>query len=139
MTVAVRRPPGTSRLLGYAGLFSSVGTLLCCALPSLLVLLGFGATVASALSAAPWLVTLSRNKGAVFAVAGLLIAGNFYYTYRLAPRLLVSSGACRADDPSACRDATRVSRVLLWISAALFLAGAGVAFVLPLVLEQAYA
>lgn len=136
MTVDARRPPGTSRLLGYLGLFSSVGTLFCCALPSLLVLLGFGATVASMLSAVPWLVALSRHKDAVFAVAGVLIAGNLYYTYRLAPRLLVSSGACPADDPSACRDATRASRVLLWISAALWMSGAAVAFVLPLVLER---
>jgi mercuric ion transport protein len=132
--------PGTeSRLLSYVGLFSSVGTLVCCALPSLLVLLGFGATVASALAAAPWLVTLSRHKGWVFAVAGLLIAGNFYYVYRLAPRLLVARGACPADDPAACAAATRVSRGLLWASATLFLAGFAVAYLLPLVLDRVYA
>ncbi len=34
-------------LLGYLSLFSSLGTLLCCALPALFVLLGLGATVAS--------------------------------------------------------------------------------------------
>ena len=86
-----------TRLLGYLGLFSSVGTLLCCVLPSVLVLLGFGATVASTLSAVPWMVSLSRQKEWLFAVSGVLIAMNFYYLYSLAPRLLVTSGACPAD------------------------------------------
>jgi hypothetical protein len=103
------------------------------------VLLGFGATVASVLTAAPWLVTLSRHKGWVFAMAGLLIAGNFYYVYRLAPRLLVARGACPADDPAACATATRFSRALLWTSATLFLVGLTVAYVLPVVLERMYA
>src|SRR3712207_1260914 len=94
------------RVLGYLSLFSSVGTLLCCALPSLLVLLGLGATVASVLATAPWLVALSRHKAWVFTASGLLIAGNFYYVYWLAPRLLARSGACDADDPS-CARATR--------------------------------
>jgi hypothetical protein len=51
-----------SGLLSFLSLFTSFGTLLCCALPSLLVLLGLGATVASLLSAAPWLVSLSHHK-----------------------------------------------------------------------------
>ena len=63
--------------LQYVSLFTSVGTLLCCALPSLLVLFGLGATVASVLSEAPWLVTMSHHKHWVFLIAGLLIAGNF--------------------------------------------------------------
>jgi hypothetical protein len=62
------RPRRTSGVLSYVSLFTSFGTLLCCALPSLLVLLGLGATVASFLTAVPWLVTLSRHKTWVFAV-----------------------------------------------------------------------
>ena len=125
-----------NRALGYIALFSSTGTLICCALPSLLVLLGFGATVASVLTAAPWLVTISRHKTLVFAIAGLLIAANFYYVYALAPRLLVARGACPADDPSACATATRVSRVILWLSTGLFLLGFSVAYLLPIVLTR---
>lgn len=125
----------------YLSLFTSMGTLVCCALPSLLVLLGLGATVASALSAAPWLVTLSRHKAWVFAVSGALIAANFYYVYRLAPRLKAAGAAgeaCPIDDPSACGTATRVSRVVLWVSAALYLVGFSVAYVLgPILLRFA--
>ena len=127
---------GESRLLGYLGLFTSVGTLLCCALPSVFVLLGFGATVASVLASAPWLVSLSRHKGWIFGIAALLVAANFYYVYQIAPRLLVERGACSRDDPDACARATRVSRVLLWCSASLVATGAAVAYVLPFVLER---
>jgi mercuric ion transport protein len=48
-------------LFNYFSLFSSFSTLICCALPSVLVLLGMGTTVASLLSAAPWLVNLPRQ------------------------------------------------------------------------------
>lgn len=127
--------PRESRALGYLGLFSSMGTLVCCALPSLLVLFGFGTTVASLLAAAPWLVSLSRHKSWIFGASALLLAGNFFYVYRVAPRLLVERGACAPDDPDACARATRASRVLLWVSTALLVVGVSVAYVLPVVLE----
>jgi mercuric ion transport protein len=132
-TGAIASEAREHRLLGYLGLFSSVGTLVCCALPSLLVLLGLGATVASVLANAPWLVTLSRHKAWLFAASALLIAGNFYYVYRLAPRLLARSGACDVDDPT-CARASRTSRGLLWVSAFLLAAGFSVAYVLPAIL-----
>lgn len=69
-------------LSNYLSIFTSFGTLLCCALPSLLVALGAGAVVASAVSALPWLVFLSYHKGWVFIVAGMLIALNFALVYR---------------------------------------------------------
>jgi mercuric ion transport protein len=128
--------PAEHRVLGYVGLFTSVGTLVCCALPSLLVVLGLGTTVASVLAAAPWLVTLSRHKAPVFATSALLIAGNFYYVYRLAPRLLARRGACETDDSDACLRASRTSRALLWMSAVLLVIGFSVAYLLPLVLGR---
>ena len=80
-TISSPRPPFRSGALSYLSLFTSVGTLLCCALPSLLVLFGLGATVASVLSQAPWLVALSHHKNWVFLIAGVLIACNFVYVY----------------------------------------------------------
>ena len=64
---STERRTARATVLNYLSLFTSFGTLLCCALPSLLVLLGLGATVASFLSAVPWLVTVSRHKNWVFA------------------------------------------------------------------------
>src|SRR5215475_10947834 len=109
----------TSGVLSYLSLFTSLGTLLCCALPSLLVLLGLGATVASFLSAVPWLVMLSRHKTWVFTVSGLLIGSNLLYVYLIAPRLQKTEAACPADAPDLCNAASRFSSVVLWISAAI--------------------
>src|SRR5437868_1455317 len=125
-----------SGLVSYLSLFTSFGTLLCCALPSLLVLLGLGATVASFLSAAPWVVMLSRHKTWVFTISGLLIGGNLLYVYRIAPRLRAAAGACATDAPQACDSASRFSRVVLWISAAIYAVGVFSAFVLgPLLMR----
>src|SRR5215471_1719801 len=104
-------------LFGYMSLFTSLGTLLCCALPSLLVLVGLGATVASVVSAAPWLISLSRHKTWMFAIAGLLIACNFVYVFRIAPRLQQTGQGCPVDQPSTCGTASRMSRMILWTSA----------------------
>src|SRR5579863_5915425 len=79
-----RKARARSGILGYLSLFTSLGTLLCCALPSLLVLLGLGATVASVLSLVPWLVALSHHKNWVFIVAGVLISGNLVYVSAVA-------------------------------------------------------
>lgn len=123
------------RAFGFLSLFTSFGTLVCCALPSLLVLLGLGATVVSFLSTAPWLVTLSRHKGGVFAVSGSLIALNFAYLHALAPGLR-GEQACPADEPTACGTADRVSRAVLWISAAIYLVGFLTAYALGPILER---
>ena len=124
--VAAPRP----RVLGYLSLFTSFSTLLCCALPSLLVLFGLGATVASFLSVAPWLVTLSRHKAWVFAASGALIALNAIYVYRIAPRMRGEFESCAPDDPTACETADRVSRAVLWTSALIYLIGFFTAYVL---------
>jgi len=126
----------TSGILSYLSLFASFGTLLCCALPSLLVLLGLGATVASFLSAVPWLVTLSRHKGMVFLVSGVLICGNLLYVYVVAPRLQKPGAACPAGAPEACSSASRFSRAVLWTSATIYAIGMFSAFVLGPILMR---
>ena len=110
-------------MLSYLSLFTSLSTLLCCALPSLLVLIGLGATVASVVSEIPGLVAFSHHKNWVFAIAGVLIGGNFLYVYIVAPKLQARSGACDPDDPQACQTASRVSRIILWCSGVLYLIG----------------
>jgi hypothetical protein len=123
-----------SRLPAYVSLFASVSTLLCCALPSLFVLLGLGATVASMLTSVPWLVTLSQHKGSVFAVAGLLFGLNVYYVRVLVPRLQGSAG-CPPEQREACERVRRQSSVVLGISGSLLVVGFAVAYLLPPLLE----
>ncbi|MGQ0702238.1 MAG: hypothetical protein ACT4PM_03795 [Gemmatimonadales bacterium] len=125
MTEADIRRSRSRSLSGYLSLFGSVGTLVCCALPSLLVLLGFGATVAAVLSGVPWLVTLSRHKGLVFAVAGAMIAANAYLGHRSARTM-----GCAPGEADACMAAHRRTRLVLWISAGLYASGFLVAYAL---------
>jgi mercuric ion transport protein len=120
-------------LLNYLSLFSSFSTLICCALPSVLVLLGMGTAVASLLSAAPWLVTLSRHKIWTFSISGVMITMSFVMTYLIAPRL--QGEACKADDPT-CGEVSKVSRILLWGSAAIWSCGFFVAYLLGPILER---
>jgi hypothetical protein len=68
--------------LNYATLFTSVSTLLCCALPALLVSLGMGAVLAGLASNIPGLIWVSEHKTAVFITAGLLLAGNGFIIWR---------------------------------------------------------
>lgn len=119
-----------SGALSYLSLFTSLGTLLCCALPSLLVLLGLGATVASVLSEMPWLVALSHHKNWVFFAAGVLISGNLIYAYAIVPRLQARNRTCDPDTPTACQGASRFSRIVLWCSAVLYLVGCFSAYAL---------
>jgi mercuric ion transport protein len=130
-TVATTR---RSAVLNYFSLFTSLGTLLCCALPSLLVLFGLGASVASMLSFLPWLVTLSRHKQWTFTLSGLLIAASFVHTYYISPRLQAKQ--CNAEDPSACEKASKFSRILLWASAGIYTVGIFVAYVLGPILTR---
>ena len=113
----------------YLSLFTSFGTLICCALPSMLVMLGLGATVATVLSEVPWLVALSHRKNLVFIFAGLLIASNFIYVYAIGPRLQAQR-KCDPNDPTACEAASRLSCLVLWCSAVLYLAGCFSAYLL---------
>ena len=122
-------------LLNYFSLFSSFSTLICCALPSVVVLLGMGTTVASLLSAAPWLVSLSRHKIWTFTIAGLLIAMSFVMTYAVAPRLRKGE-VCDADDPTTCGEVSKMSRVILWGSAFIRSCGFFVAYLLGPILER---
>ncbi len=68
-------------------LFTSLGTLVCCALPALFVTLGAGAALAGLVSSAPWLVAFSKYKVWTFGVSGalLLLAGFMRWQARHAP------------------------------------------------------
>lgn len=114
-------------------LFTSFSTLICCALPSLLVVLGMGAVVAGVVSNVPVLVTLSQHKEWTFLVAGLMIGLNFWLFYGRRQK----QAACEIGEDgseAACDTAARWSKVILWISAGLYLAGLFMAYLLfPLI------
>src|SRR3546814_379682 len=106
-------------------LFTSTGTLICCALPALFVSIGAGAALAGLTSNYPELIWLSRYKAWVFASAGvmLVLAGWMQWRARYLP--------CPAD-PAQARACTRLRRFSLGIyifATAVYLVGAFFAFI----------
>ena len=116
--------PGTA--FSWLALFTSLGTLICCALPITLVTLGLGAAVAALTSSFPLLITLSQHKGWVFAVSGGMLVLAAWLTWK--PR----GRRCPADPAKAdaCARAQRWNRRILAVSIAVWLSGAFAAFAL---------
>ncbi len=116
------RPPST--LPAFLTLFTSTGTLICCALPALLVSLGAGAVMAGLVETVPQITWLGKNKDLVFAFAGalLLASGAWQWHARNLP--------CPADkaQAAACARARKVSWIVWGLSVALFVIGAFFAF-----------
>lgn len=110
-----------------ASLFASSGTLVCCALPALLVGLGAGAALSSLVSVFPQIVWLSEHKELLFAVATLLMLGSGVLQWRN------RSAPCPTDP--ALRDACLRTRQTSWrlylVSVAVLLVGGWFAFVMP--------
>ena len=110
-----------------ASLFASSSTLVCCAIPALLVALGAGAALSSLVSIFPQVVWLSEHKETLFGFAGLMMVGSGALQWRN------RSAPCPIDP--ALRDAclkTRKSAITLYaVSVVIFLIGGWFAFVQP--------
>lgn len=105
-------------------LFTSVGTLVCCALPALLVTLGLGASLAGFVGAFPQIVWLSEYKVAVFAVSGVMLAGAAFMQWR-------ARGLPCPTDPAqarACARMRRMSTVVLGLAVLVWMTGFFFAF-----------
>lgn len=100
-----------------------LGTLVCCAIPITLVSLGAGSVVASLVSSAPWIVTLSRYKEWVFAISGLLLVANYWALFR-------STGAA-CEPEGVCHPSHRLGRWMrrvFWSSTVLYGVGFAAAY-----------
>jgi hypothetical protein len=114
-----------------ASLFASSSTLICCALPALLVAVGAGAALSSLVSAVPQLVWLSEHKDALFTFAGLMLvaSGVLQWRNRTAP--------CPMDPVlrQSCLS-TRKAAARMWgFSVAIYALGGWFAFVQPWLAE----
>ena len=99
-------------------LLLSGGTLICCALPILLVSLGLGTAVAFLTSSFPWLVAFSRFKPWTFAVSGAVLLLTAWLIYR-------PGRTCPADPELArlCRCADHWNRGVFWFAATIYVIG----------------
>ena len=115
------------RAWSWVLLFTTSGTLLCCAIPITLVTLGMGATVATMTSSAPWLITLSQYKGWMFLASGVLIVLATWAVFR-------PGRACPTDPElaTACARADKWNKPFVVFSAAMWLLGFVAAYLLPL-------
>jgi hypothetical protein len=116
-----------SAFSAWLSLLASSGTLVCCALPALLVMLGAGAALSGLVSAVPQIVWLSEHKGWVFGTASVLMlaGGVLQWRNRSAP--------CPLDPQlrDACLRTRRWSLAVYGVSLLLLAIGAAFAFVLP--------
>jgi len=113
--VAQRPRAGDGRRLTWLALFATTGTLVCCALPIVLVTLGLGAAVAALTSTFPFLITLSQHKVWVFLVSALLLLVAGWALHR-------PGRVCPADAElgRACDRAMVWNRRLYWTAVALW-------------------
>lgn len=119
------RPYGWRDSLGPTlALFGSAGTLVCCALPALLVSLGMGAAVAGLVTTVPQITWLSDHKAVVFGGSAALIAVSAAMQWR------ARNAPCPADprQAAACRRLRTVSWAILAVASAAWTVGAFFAF-----------
>ena len=111
-------------ILPTLSLFASTGTLLCCALPALLVTLGMGAALAGFVSAVPWITAITDYKLAIFIGAGFMLglSSVMQWRGRYAP--------CPADPAKAkaCMRLRKISAIITGLSIVIYLIGFFFAF-----------
>jgi hypothetical protein len=110
-----------------ASLFATSSTLVCCAIPAVLVALGAGAALSSLVSVFPQVVWLSEHKEGLFVFAGvaMIVSGWLQWRNRAAP--------CPVDPRlrHSCLRTRKVSLRVYLASVAFYLVGAWFAFIQP--------
>lgn len=120
------------RALSVLSVFTSAGTLICCAMPAAISALAGGAALASLVSSLPWLIPVSANKGWIFLGAGVMLVVNGGLLFRKRPQTDVS---CDASKGRGCEDAVRFSRLMFVASAAIYSVGVFFAYAIVPILR----
>lgn len=117
------------RLLGdWLSLFGSFSTLICCAIPSLLVALGMGATLVGLVGKFPQLVWLSEHKVWLFGTSLTLLAITFFV------RRWADEQPCPIEAREACQRTKKWSAIIYWSAVVINLIGVFTTFILPKIL-----
>jgi len=106
-------------------LFLSLGTLICCVLPLIFVMLGMGAVLASLISSFPLLVTLSQHKFWIFLIAALLLIITAWLLWR-------SGRSCPADPKLAvlCDSLQKWNKGIFWVALTIWSIGFVVTYII---------
>jgi hypothetical protein len=110
-----------------ASLFATASTLVCCAIPAVLVALGAGAALSSLVSVFPQVVWLSEHKEGLFVLAGLAMAASGWLQWRN------RTAPCPVDPRlrDACLRTRKVSLRVYLGSVACYAIGGWFAFIQP--------
>ena len=105
-------------------LFASSSTLVCCAIPALLVAIGATGALISLFSNIPFLITISENKEIVFIISGLLIITAFWTQRK------DEIDSCELDDSltMSCNNLKKINKKILYSSLFIYLVGLFFAF-----------
>jgi hypothetical protein len=98
-------------LLPFFGLFTSISTILCCALPIILVTLGMGAVFASLTANFPFITWLAERSLYLFAIAtALLLIGGYC--------IFIKPQTCPIDKKLAemCDKTKKFNKIVWWTS-----------------------
>lgn len=116
------------KLIDFLTLFSSASTLICCALPALMVSLGLGATLAGVLSSVPQLIWLSMHKGLIFGLGAVFLVGGGVL------QKINQNAPCPIDPKlrQSCLSTRKHSLMFYLASTGIYLVGAFFAFIAPL-------
>jgi hypothetical protein len=111
----------------FLSLFASSSTLICCALPSLFIAIGAGASFASLITVFPFLIVLSQYKLSItiFASVTIIFAGYVNYKTYYMP--------CPTDPElgKLCMQTRKQSRYVYYISVVLFIFATVFTYLVP--------
>jgi uncharacterized membrane protein len=111
-------------------LFASAGTLLCCALPIVLVTLGLGTVVIVITGAFPWLFWFGGHKGWLFTISASLLVTTTRVLFRRGRDCPLEPAQTRV-----CERLDRWNRRTYWVAVVLWVIGFFSAYLLlPLTL-----
>ena len=105
--------------LSYFTLLFSTSTLLCCALPALLVAIGAGGVMASIYANVPAFTNFVQNKNLIFIIVAVLLLINGLYLW------LNRNAPCPLDAKKAmiCMKSRKISRIIYFISLGIYFVG----------------
>lgn len=125
------------KLFDFLGLFTSISSIFCCALPAIFVAIGFGATFVSLINLIPQLIWFSENKNIVFIFGGVMLLIN----WPLVMQTRVTS--CEIDMKEAgdsskglnsiCEESKKRSKTIYFLSLVFYATGLLFAFILPMI------
>ena len=131
LAIMLRKLPGwinmLKRVITFISLFSSLGTLLCCALPVTLVTLGMGATFASLTANFPQVIWLTQYKELLFIATGVFLI----VSYLMLKRAQKLDCPIDIDQRDVCQESKAAINNIFWLSVVIYMIGFLFSYIIP--------